>query len=270
MTKMHDDQIAHMVARFLGWRLPKPWNPDNGISYTRPNYAHAPADHDWPTGTNLFDAIQAAAMVRYMVEGLALSASPSSSEAGPDWVMVPRDVLGSVQWNGGYDDHGRNVCPWCQSSKRSGHLADCDIGKALLAASPKPTTPGLDEAGLRNVLAHIVNAARQTIAAGDSWKFRRTDDEAIEAAVVYFHSVTTPDSGRDAVIEECALRVEHDAILASHAAMNWRKMPCRDRVDEDDYERHAKECDREKDRLKKVADSLRALKSRPTTPEDKA
>ena len=67
MTK---DQIKHMVDRFLGWRLPKPWNPDNGISYQRPNYAHPPADHDWPTGTNLFDADQAEAMVRYMVDDL--------------------------------------------------------------------------------------------------------------------------------------------------------------------------------------------------------
>jgi hypothetical protein len=65
-----DAQIKHMVDRFLGWRLPKPWNPDNGVSYQRPNYAHAPAEHDWPTGTNLFDADQATAMVRHMVEGM--------------------------------------------------------------------------------------------------------------------------------------------------------------------------------------------------------
>jgi hypothetical protein len=67
---MTEAQIKHMVNRFLGWRLPKPWSPDNGISYKRPNYMHAPADHDWPTGTNLFDATQANAMVRYMIEGL--------------------------------------------------------------------------------------------------------------------------------------------------------------------------------------------------------
>lgn len=65
---MTDQQVKHMVDRFLGWRLPKPWLPDNGISYQRPNYAHAPADHDWPTGTNLFDADQATAMVRYIIE----------------------------------------------------------------------------------------------------------------------------------------------------------------------------------------------------------
>ena len=67
---MNVEQIKYMVNRFLGWRLPKPWQPDGGISYQRPNYAHAPAEHDWPTGTNLFDADQAEAMVRYMTEAL--------------------------------------------------------------------------------------------------------------------------------------------------------------------------------------------------------
>lgn len=66
---MTEAQIKHMVERFLGWKLPKPWNPDNGIGYKRPNYMHAPADHDWPTGTNLFDYNQAKDMVRYMLEG---------------------------------------------------------------------------------------------------------------------------------------------------------------------------------------------------------
>lgn len=78
MSSDQDTQIRlaaeMMVDRFLGWRLPNPWNPDNGISYQRPNYAHEPADHDWPTGTNLFDAQQATEMVRYMLEGL------------PDWL----------------------------------------------------------------------------------------------------------------------------------------------------------------------------------------
>jgi len=78
---MTEDQIKHMVDRFLGWRLPQPWHPDNGISYHRPNYAHAPSEHDWPTGTNLFDADQAEAMIRYMLEGLpALPSPPQEKE----------------------------------------------------------------------------------------------------------------------------------------------------------------------------------------------
>jgi hypothetical protein len=65
---MTEDQIKHMVDRFLGWRLPADFKPDAGISYTRPNYA--PAVDATPMGTNLFDATQATAMVRYMVEGM--------------------------------------------------------------------------------------------------------------------------------------------------------------------------------------------------------
>jgi|HubBroStandDraft_5_1064220.scaffolds.fasta_scaffold444005_3 hypothetical protein len=67
MNKNWDAEIKQMVNRFLAWRLPQPWNPDNGISYQRPNYAHQPSDSDWPTGTNLFDATQAEAMVRHML-----------------------------------------------------------------------------------------------------------------------------------------------------------------------------------------------------------
>ena len=64
---MNADQIKHMVDRFLMWPLPRNFTPDNGISYKRPNYApNVPG----PSGTNLLDATQAAAMVRHMVEGL--------------------------------------------------------------------------------------------------------------------------------------------------------------------------------------------------------
>jgi len=65
---MTDEQIKHMVQQFLGWRLPKDFNPDGGVSAARPNYAPNVA---WElTGTNLFNSTQAEAMVRHMVEGL--------------------------------------------------------------------------------------------------------------------------------------------------------------------------------------------------------
>lgn len=67
---MTDAQIKHMVDRFLRWRLPEDFTPDAGISFT-PDYniftAH-PMKHE-PTGTNLFNATQAEAMVRHMVGG---------------------------------------------------------------------------------------------------------------------------------------------------------------------------------------------------------
>ena len=73
---MNDDQIKHMVERFLSWRLPEPWYPDAGIKF-EPEFnveymaeqGKPPMRHE-PTGTNLFDYTQAEAMVRHMIEGL--------------------------------------------------------------------------------------------------------------------------------------------------------------------------------------------------------
>jgi hypothetical protein len=65
------EQIKHMVQRFLSWRLPENFHPDAGISFkaTFNDHLPEPMKHN-PTGTNLFDADQAEAMVRHMVDGL--------------------------------------------------------------------------------------------------------------------------------------------------------------------------------------------------------
>lgn len=72
LGELSDTQTAHMVDRFLSWRLPENFNPDCGIHFD----ADAPLKLDprnlryEPNGTNLFDATQARAMVRHMLEGL--------------------------------------------------------------------------------------------------------------------------------------------------------------------------------------------------------
>lgn len=93
LTAMDDAQIKHMVDRFLGWRLPKNFSPDNGISYTRPGYA--PEYDATPYGTNLFDATQAGAMVRHMVK--ALAPPRPSPAAGEGWRLVRVDDLASIE-----------------------------------------------------------------------------------------------------------------------------------------------------------------------------
>ena len=68
---MSDEQIKHMVGRFLRWRLPDDFHPDAGISFEagyNENTPH-PAKHE-PVGTNLFTATQAEQMVRYMLEDM--------------------------------------------------------------------------------------------------------------------------------------------------------------------------------------------------------
>jgi len=69
--ELNDEQVKFMASRFLGWRLPDDFNPDGGISFKAAFNEHTqwPMKHE-PVGTNLFDARQAEAMVRYMLEGL--------------------------------------------------------------------------------------------------------------------------------------------------------------------------------------------------------
>jgi hypothetical protein len=68
---MTEEQIKYMVDRFLGWKLPENFCPDAGISFKATFNEHTahPMKHE-PSGTNLFDATQADAMVRYMLEGM--------------------------------------------------------------------------------------------------------------------------------------------------------------------------------------------------------
>lgn len=66
-----DEQIKHMVNRFLAWKLPEHFRPDGGISFDPVmNKGTAYESKREPTGTNLFDATQADAMVRHMIDGL--------------------------------------------------------------------------------------------------------------------------------------------------------------------------------------------------------
>jgi len=51
--------VDEMVTRFLSWTLPNDFYPDAGISFTK----NGPR----PIGTNLFTAIQARAMITYML-----------------------------------------------------------------------------------------------------------------------------------------------------------------------------------------------------------
>jgi hypothetical protein len=82
--------VEHMVSRFLSWKLPEHFHPDAGISFA-PEYnaefnakrGLPPARH-MPTGTNLFDATQARAMVTYMLDGF--SGEPTYSQADYDEV----------------------------------------------------------------------------------------------------------------------------------------------------------------------------------------
>jgi hypothetical protein len=68
---MTEQQIKHMVDRFLCWELPPNFNPDGGISFEPVGSAGTPHEYKRkPSGTNVLDAEQATAMVRHMIEGM--------------------------------------------------------------------------------------------------------------------------------------------------------------------------------------------------------
>jgi hypothetical protein len=64
--------IASMVNRFLGWKLPTNFQPDAGISFVQPRFPNS-----WPIGTNLMSADQAKAMFEYC---LALPGSTPTTQ----------------------------------------------------------------------------------------------------------------------------------------------------------------------------------------------
>lgn len=72
-----DALVKYMVDRFLSWRLSEAFHPDGGISFKPAFNEHTayPMKAE-PTGTNLFSAEQATAMVRYMLDGFDPNRSP--------------------------------------------------------------------------------------------------------------------------------------------------------------------------------------------------
>jgi hypothetical protein len=66
--EMSEEQIKCMVDRFLNWKLPEDFNPDGGVTFKKTFNENTPfpMKHE-PSGTNLFTAVQAEAMIRHML-----------------------------------------------------------------------------------------------------------------------------------------------------------------------------------------------------------
>jgi NTP pyrophosphatase (non-canonical NTP hydrolase) len=99
---MTEDQIKHMADRFLGWKLPENFSPDCGISFKRTHSEQSqwgPQKYE-PTGTNLFDATQADAMIRYMIDGLPAPAD----DAAVAWQYLRADGKWCACWKPNADE----------------------------------------------------------------------------------------------------------------------------------------------------------------------
>lgn len=97
-----DAQVDEMVNRFLGWKLPKDFHPDAGISFKPSNgipyEGDALGNSWWPIGTNLLTADQARQMIEHILGWTALDAeldmSPEAQQ-GRAWRLVA-DTLNEV------------------------------------------------------------------------------------------------------------------------------------------------------------------------------
>lgn len=66
--EISDEQVKRMVDRFLMWKLPADFSPDDGISFDAISSRGTSYERvREPVGTNLLTATQAEAMVRFMV-----------------------------------------------------------------------------------------------------------------------------------------------------------------------------------------------------------
>lgn len=146
---MTEAQIKHLVDRFLGWKLPKDFSPDAGISYARPNYA--PEIDAAPSGTNLFDATQTDAMVRYMIEGLPAPINPDAApiptlSAEADDAPYSKE-LARDRWPGLRVIEVDNLRRFSNAVHAFAHATGCPAGGDVIAWLHRYQAPPSAEAG---------------------------------------------------------------------------------------------------------------------------
>jgi len=157
LAMLTDAQVKHMVDRFLCWKLPKPWNPDGGISYQRPNYMHPPADHDWPVGTNLFDAIQAEAMVRHMIEGMPSTAPAQAPTQAGECFECGTKLERTI------------ICPKCAvapaspAPTREGEPSELEQTAVMLETYAPQIFPEVNEQGQKDFGRVVMESAAESI-----------------------------------------------------------------------------------------------------------
>lgn len=126
---LNEVQIRYMVNRFLSWKLPYDFNPDGGITFKQ-FYNSEQLYRNEPTGTNLFDAKQAEAMVQYMAEGLEDWSYPGTGSF--DGVMAARWVV------------ARHPDKWKQALGNA-TLLGWFVGQAMIYTGGKESSEVLEE-----------------------------------------------------------------------------------------------------------------------------
>ena len=90
--------LEKAVSRFLGWKLPKDFNPDCGISFIRESsYEHPEFGRTLyePIGTNLFTAEQTKRMLEHVCEPLICALKERDAE-------IERVKVKETDWTAAY------------------------------------------------------------------------------------------------------------------------------------------------------------------------
>lgn len=219
-----DQQIKHMVGRFLAWPLPEGFNPDGGITFDPVGSKGTP--HEFkrqPVGTNLLTAIQATAMVRHMLEGLPAAPTPADLRNAIAKVALPPDVVKLVDAarKVAYDEYGDfNLI--------------AELGEAVEAFASRvpwedePTVIGIDLAapGSDRTVEALVAPSGRVLAMRDALadKVLITNDDGLpggyvaDPAISTLHIVPPTTKGYavpntpPAWVDEAALAVSRDVV----------------------------------------------------------
>jgi|GEM_PF-5443433 len=136
MTKPLIDQA---VDRFLGWKLPKDFNPDAGITF-KADFNEGtpyPMKHE-PSGTNLFTATQAKAMLDHAAAPLI--ARVAELEATNDRLLQDRLDYSQVTTT-----EGLNASEWIwRTGKAERRVAELEaVAQAAVASVKNPAWSGI-------------------------------------------------------------------------------------------------------------------------------
>ncbi|ESZ60514.1 hypothetical protein NL532_24345 [Mesorhizobium sp. C120A] len=208
-----DAQIKHMVDRFLMWRLPENFRPDAGISFKADFNENTawPMKHK-PVGTNLFDAAQADAMVRNMVEGMPSSHHPMKLYFNKDTLKRQIETDGEEgEIGAGYELFAAPVAPVALSkdTSRFNTLSSAD-DETIRGSRATAKSDTLCSAAKRLIIqAMQLKDFGHTSALGDFWTNARKTallEECAEKAARAVLALVTPGKALAAAEREAAWR----------------------------------------------------------------
>lgn len=145
-----EEQIRHMVSRFLAWKLPESFSPDGGIAFER--FRRGGNGHPFrnePVGTNLFSATEATGMVRHMLEGLPATDADGDTDEPRTAASLPGlisrieiSAIGLLDTLAEFDGIDRRWLAIGRTQIEQGFMA---LDRAMVPILPAPPDEGAEE-----------------------------------------------------------------------------------------------------------------------------